>query len=91
VFVTTGALPTGVSAFDTAKASSSGTGIVSKPEYYVKTVVDANTFQISLTPTGAAINTSGSQSGNHFARASYSAAQLDNASGGTQLAAQGAA
>lgn len=49
---TTGALPTGLTA---------GT------EYYVKTVLGANTFTLSSTVGGAAINTSGSQSGSHKA------------------------
>lgn len=49
-FTTTGALPTGITA---------GT------EYYVKTVVDADTFTITATPGGSAINTSGTQSGTH--------------------------
>lgn len=47
---TTGALPTGMTAGTT---------------YYVKTVLDANTFTFSATAGGAAINTSGSQSGTH--------------------------
>lgn len=49
-FETTGALPTGLSA-DT--------------QYYVKTVLSSSTFTVSETPGGAAINTSGSQSGEH--------------------------
>lgn len=49
-FETTGALYTGLSA-DT--------------QYYVKTVPDADHITVSLTPGGAAINTSGSQSGVH--------------------------
>jgi parallel beta-helix repeat protein len=49
-FTTTGALPTGLAA---------------NTPYYVKTVVDANTFQVSATKGGAAINTSGTQSGTH--------------------------
>ncbi|MDI1227353.1 MAG: hypothetical protein PSY14_06700 [bacterium] len=51
-FTTTGALPTGLAINTT---------------YYVKTVVDANTLNLSATPGGAAINTSGSQSGVHTA------------------------
>jgi hypothetical protein len=47
---TTGALPTGLTA---------GT------QYYVKTVIDANTFTVSLTSGGTAINTTGTQSGVH--------------------------
>ena len=50
VFTTTGALPTGVTAGTT---------------YFVITVVDANSFQFSATKGGAAVNTSGSQSGTH--------------------------
>jgi hypothetical protein len=47
VFATTGALPTGLSTLTA---------------YYV-IPVDANTFKVAATPGGAAINTSGSQSG----------------------------
>lgn len=50
-FTTTGALPTGL-----------GTTRV----YYVVNKA-ANTFQVSLTPSGTAINTSGAQSGTHTA------------------------
>jgi len=52
VFHTTGALPT---------------GIVAGTTYYVKNPVQgiSGTFQISATPGGAAINTTGSQSGTH--------------------------
>jgi len=49
VFSTNGALPTGITAGTT---------------YYVKSPT-TNTFNISATPGGAAINTSGSQSGQH--------------------------
>ena len=52
-FTTTGALPTGLTASTT---------------YYVKPV-DANTFQLSTTLGGAAISTSGTQSGVHTAQA----------------------
>ena len=48
---TTGALPTGLTAGTT---------------YYVK-YIDGNTFNLSATPGGANINTSGSQSGTHTA------------------------
>jgi len=54
VFSTNGALPTGITAGTT---------------YYVKSPA-ANTFNISATPGGAAINTSGSQSGQHRMQAS---------------------
>lgn len=50
-FTTTGALPTGITA-----------GVT----YYVKSPA-TNTFQLSATPGGSAINTSGSQSGTHTA------------------------
>ncbi|WP_052699251.1 DUF2793 domain-containing protein [Hyphomicrobium sp. 99] len=49
-FATTGALPTGLTAGTT---------------YYVKTVIDADTFTVSATAGGTEINTSGSQSGTH--------------------------
>lgn len=49
-FSTTGALPTGLTAGTT---------------YYVKTVVSTDTYQLSATPGGTAINTSGTQSGVH--------------------------
>ncbi|WP_017993945.1 hypothetical protein [Rhizobium leguminosarum] len=49
-FATTGALPTGLTAGTT---------------YYVKTVTDANSFTLAATPGGAAITTTGTQSGVH--------------------------
>ncbi|HVY33075.1 MAG TPA: hypothetical protein VG960_01520 [Caulobacteraceae bacterium] len=52
VFTTTGALPTGLTA-----------GVV----YYVKTVPTVDTYQLAATQGGAAINTSGTQSGTHTA------------------------
>jgi hypothetical protein len=51
VFSTTGALPT---------------GLVAGTEYYLLNA-SANAFNVSATPFGAAINTSGSQSGTHTA------------------------
>jgi hypothetical protein len=53
VFTTTGALPTGLTA---------GTSY-----YVVAAGLTANTFQVSATPGGAAINFTGSQSGTHWA------------------------
>lgn len=41
------------------------TGLAPDTQYYVKAVLTANTFTVSATPGGAAINTSGSQSGVH--------------------------
>jgi hypothetical protein len=55
VFTTTGALPT---------------GLVVGTTYYVKDVLTANTFNVSATPGGAAINTSSAGSGTHTATAS---------------------
>lgn len=52
-FTTTGALPTGITAGQTYYVSSSG--------------LTANTFQVSATPAGSVVNTSGSQSGVHTA------------------------
>ena len=49
-FTTSGALPTGLTASTT---------------YYVKTVLTADTFTVAATAGGAAITTSGSQSGTH--------------------------
>lgn len=49
-FSTTGALPT---------------GLVAATTYYVKTVVDANTFTLSATAGGTVIATTGTQSGVH--------------------------
>ena len=49
-FATTGALPT---------------GIVAGTTYYVKTVPTADTFTVALTPEGAVIATTGTQSGTH--------------------------
>lgn len=57
-FYTSGALPTGIT------AGTAGTG---GTVYYVSTVVNANSFQISTTCGGSAVNTSGSQSGTHTA------------------------
>ena len=51
-FATTGSLPTGLAVATT---------------YFVKTVIDANNFTVSATSGGAAINTSGTQSGTHTA------------------------
>lgn len=51
-FSTTGALPTGLTAATT---------------YFIKTILDANTFTVSATAGGAAITTTGSQSGVHTA------------------------
>ncbi len=56
-FTTTGVLPTGLTA-------SSGASFTI---YYVKTVLSANTFSVSATPGGAAINTSSAGSGTHTA------------------------
>jgi microcystin-dependent protein len=53
VFSTTGALPT---------------GLVAGTVYYVKTRPGADTLTVSATPGGAAINTTGSQSGTHYFR-----------------------
>lgn len=50
MFATTGALPAGITA-----------GVV----YFVKTVPNANTFTVSATPEGAAINTSSAGAGTH--------------------------
>lgn len=49
-FATTGALPTGLTAGTT---------------YYVKTVLDPDTFTLSATPGGSVINTTGAGSGTH--------------------------
>lgn len=51
-FTTTGALPTGLATGTT---------------YYVKTVLDADTFTVSATQGGAVIDTTGTQSGVHTA------------------------
>jgi len=58
VFSTTGALPTGLTA-----------GTV----YYVLTVPTADTFTVSTSVGGSAVNTSGSQSGTHSVTGIYSA------------------
>lgn len=59
-FTTTGALPT---------------GLLPGVNYYVKTVLTANTFTVSATIGGAAINTTSAGSGTHTANASdYSGA-----------------
>ena len=41
------------------------TGLAKNTTYYVKTVIDANSFTLSATAGGTVINTSGSQSGTH--------------------------
>lgn len=56
VFTTSGALPTGLTAGTTYYVISTGLG--------------ANSFQVSATAGGSAVNTSGSQSGTHTATAS---------------------
>jgi hypothetical protein len=62
VFYTTGTLPTGLTA---------GT------KYYVKTVLTADTFTVSATAGGAAINTSSAGSGTHSVTWMYSALSSD--------------
>jgi hypothetical protein len=52
-FITSGALPTGLTAGVTYYVISAG--------------LTADAFQVSLTPAGAAVNTSGTQSGTHTA------------------------
>jgi hypothetical protein len=52
------------------------TGLAIRTIYYVKTVVNANSFTLSATPGGTAINTSGTQSGTHY---------LDRLNGSTGL------
>lgn len=54
IFTTTGALPTGIAAGGTYYVISAGFG--------------ASAFQVSTTPGGSAVNTSGTQSGVHTAR-----------------------
>lgn len=65
VLSTTGALPTGLTA-----------GV---PYYIVNKATD--TFQLALTSGGAAINTSGSQSGTHTAKVNGDGFQFDDGSG----------
>ncbi len=62
VFSTSGSLPTGLTA-----------GTV----YYVKTVLTANTFTVSATAGGAAINTSSAGSGTHSVTSTYTAVSSD--------------
>jgi hypothetical protein len=62
VFSTTGSLPTGLTA---------GT------KYYVKTVLTGNTFTVSATAGGAAINTSSAGSGTHSVTWLYSSLSSD--------------
>ncbi|WP_316176154.1 hypothetical protein [Bradyrhizobium sp. SZCCHNRI1073] len=62
VFSTTGSLPTGLTA---------GT------KYFVKTVLTANTFTVSATAGGAAINTSSAGSGTHSVTWIYSSLSSD--------------
>jgi hypothetical protein len=57
-FSTTGSLPTGVTAFN---------GSSSSVYYAISAGLGANTFEVSLTPGGAAVNTSSAGSGTHTA------------------------
>lgn len=68
VFTTTGALPTGLTAGTT---------------YYVINGT-TNTFQVSTTSGGSAINTSGSQSGTQTATAGSTITQFDTIQAGTE-------
>jgi hypothetical protein len=52
--------------------------IVSGTKYYVKTVLNANTFTISATAGGAAINTSGAGTGTHSVSWLYTAVSSDH-------------
>jgi hypothetical protein len=60
------------------------TGVVAGNNYYAKNIA-ANTFEISLTPGGASINTTGSQSGTHtgFQEAVRNTFVVANTSGNT--------
>lgn len=68
-FSTTGALPTGLTAaVPPASGTFSANTYLSNPTlYYVKTVLTADTFTVSATQGGAAINTSSAGSGTHTA------------------------
>jgi len=67
-FETTGGLPTGLTAaVKAAGAVAPQTYLANPTLYYVKTILDANTFTVSATPGGAAINTSSAGSGTHTA------------------------
>lgn len=60
----------GLSVGDKVKFSTTGalpTGLTAGTEYFVKTVPTADSFQLALTAGGAAITTTGSQSGVHTA------------------------
>lgn len=70
-FTTTGALPTGLAINTT---------------YYVKTVLSANTFTVSATAGGAAITTSGTQSGTQTALVWYGTAVVAVANTAVTLA-----
>jgi hypothetical protein len=69
VFIeTSGSLPTGLTAAVLAVGATSAHTYSANPTlYYVKTVLDANTFTVSATPGGTAINTSSAGSGTHTA------------------------
>lgn len=62
VFTTDGALPTGLNAF---AASTSSTTNVNVTYYVIAAGLGTNSFQVSSAIGGAAVNTSGSQSGVH--------------------------
>lgn len=58
----------GLSVNDTVTPFTNGalpTGLTAGTAYYVKSVIDANTFTVSATAGGVEINTSGTQSGTH--------------------------
>lgn len=64
----------GLSANDTIRFTTTGalpTGLAINTTYYVKTVLSANTFTVSATAGGAAITTSGTQSGTQTALVWY--------------------
>lgn len=67
----------GLSANDTIRFTTTGalpTGLAINTTYYVKTVLSANTFTVSTSAGGAAVTTSGTQSGTQTALVWYGTA-----------------
>ena len=67
----------GLSANDTIRFTTTGalpTGLAINTTYYVKTVLSANTFTVSTSSGGAAVTTSGTQSGTQAALVWYGTA-----------------
>ena len=79
----------GLSVNDTIRFTTSGalpTGLAINTTYYVKTVLSANTFTVSTSAGGAAVTTSGTQSGTQTALVWYGTAVVAVANTAVTLA-----